>query len=139
MMDDAGFLREARDPSEVRAATLEYMHRALASGEIRCWVAEVEGRPVGSAGVVVLQKPPGAAELTGREAYILNVYTVPEHRRRGIATALTERLLDWCESEGIRKMSLHATEEGARIYRRFGFQEDSRAMILRRYGGPSRH
>ena len=132
-MDDAGFLGDAEDPSVVRGATLEYMRRALSTGELACWLADVNGRPAGSAGVVVLRKPPGAVELSGREAYILNVYTLPEHRGRGIATALTERVLEWCEAEGIRKISLHATEGGARIYRRFGFEADSRAMVLRRY------
>ena len=133
MMEDAGFLAEAKDPDAVRAATLDYMRRTLPSGELRCWLADVDGAPAGSAGVVVLRKPPGAVELTGREAYVLNVYTLPEHRRKGLATALTERVLEWCASQGIRKISLHATGDGARIYERFGFRNEGREMILRRY------
>jgi GNAT superfamily N-acetyltransferase len=133
MMDDAGFLADAEDVAAVRAATLEYMGRALPAGELRCWLAEMDGAPVASAGVIVLHKPPGAAELSGREAYILNVYTLPEHRGRGIATSLTTVVLQWCEAEGIRKISLHATHAGARIYRRFGFEDDPRAMVRRRY------
>jgi GNAT superfamily N-acetyltransferase len=132
MSRDAGFISDADDVSELREATRRYMLERIGSEEFLCWIAEVDGAPAASAGVIVRSGPPNLRDTTGREAYLLNVYTLPEHRRKGLATALTERVLDWCASQGFRKLSLHATEDGARIYERLGFQEDSRAMILRR-------
>ena len=78
------------------------------------------------------RQPPNRRDLLGREAYVLNVYTLPEHRRSGLATLLTERVLAWCEGQGIKKIVLHATEDGVRIYERFGFQDEQREMVLRR-------
>jgi GNAT superfamily N-acetyltransferase len=132
MSRDAGFISEGDDIAELREVTRRYMHDALRSGEFRCWIAEVEGTPVASGGVIVLRKPPNLRDLQGREAYLLNVYTLPEHRGHGLATELTERALGWCRSQGIRKISLHATEDGARIYQRFGFKAEEREMVLRR-------
>jgi GNAT superfamily N-acetyltransferase len=132
MSRDAGFISETDDVSDLRTATRRYMLEKVGSGEFQCWIAEVDGRPAASAAVIVRIGPPNLRDITGREAYLLNVYTLPEHRKKGLATALTEKVLEWCASQGFRKISLHATEDGARIYDRFGFEEDSQAMILRR-------
>jgi len=132
MSRDAGFLSDEDDLEALREATRAYMREALASGEFRCWLAERDGVPVASAGVVLRRQPPNRRDLRGREAYILNVYTLPEHRRNGLATLLTERVLAWCEAQDIKKLVLHATEDGARIYERFGFKDEQREMVLRR-------
>ena len=132
MSRDAGFLSDDDDVAALREATREYMRRAVASGEFRAWLAERDGVPVASAAVLPRRQPPNRRDLLGREAYVLNVYTLPEHRRNGLATLLTERVLAWCEEQGIKKIVLHATEDGARIYERFGFQDEQREMVLRR-------
>jgi ribosomal protein S18 acetylase RimI-like enzyme len=132
MSRDAGFLSDEDDVETLRGATRVYMREAVASGEFRCWVAEKDGTPVASAAVLLRRQPPNRRDLLGREAYLLNVYTLPEHRRNGLATLLTERVLAWCEAQGIKKIVLHATEDGARIYKRFGFKDEEREMVLRR-------
>ena len=132
MSRDAGFLSDDDDVDALRDATREYMGKAVASGEFRAWLAERDGVPVASAAVIVRRQPPNRRDPLGREAYVLNVYTLPEHRRNGLATLLTERVLAWCEEQGIKKIVLHATEDGARIYERFGFQGEQREMVLRR-------
>ena len=131
MMADAGMLDDETDLPGLRAATGVYLTRTLASGEFHSWVAEVEERPVACAAVVILLKPPGTANHSGREAYVMNVYTLPRHRGQGLATALAERVLDWCRGQGLSKVSLHATEAGGRIYRRLGFEPRSTEMVLR--------
>ena len=132
MSRDAGFIKGEDDVTELREATRRYIREKVGSCELRCWIAELDGVPVASAAVMVRHGPPNLKDLRRREAYVLNVYTQPEHRRKGLATALTQRVLEWCASRGIRKISLHATGDGARIYERFGFRDEEREMILRR-------
>jgi ribosomal protein S18 acetylase RimI-like enzyme len=132
MSRDAGFLTDEDDVESLREATVVYLGETLASGEFRCWLAECDGLPVSSAAVLLRRQPPNRRDLRGREAYVLNVYTLPEHRRSGLATRLTEHVLAWCESEDLKKIVLHATEDGARIYERFGFRAEEREMVLRR-------
>jgi len=50
--------------------------------------------------------------LECRRATILNVYTDPAYRRRGIARALMETMIDWCRSEGFAHVTLHASDDG---------------------------
>jgi len=107
--------------ASMEAAVSTYLRAALPSGEYRGWVAEIEGRVVGCGGLVVQHMPPGPRNLDGRQGYILNIYTVPEWRDHGIATAIVQTMLDHLRQMGVPVATLHATEAGRPIYERFGF------------------
>ena len=53
-----------------------------------------------------------------------------EHRRRGIGEALLQRLLSDRDEIGIRRLVLHATEQGRTLYERFGFAPNPDWMEL---------
>lgn len=48
------------------------------------WVATSDQCIVGTATLAEYRRPPYLGNLSGREAYLLNVFTVPAHRRQGI-------------------------------------------------------
>lgn len=60
----------------------------------------------------------------GLEAYLAELYVVPESRRRGHGSALMEAVLDACRERGCDTIDL-GTDEGDhdahRLYERFGF------------------
>ena len=77
-------------------------------------VAECDGVVVGYAGLCHVLD----------EADIANVATLPEYRRRGIASALILALLDFAREKGIASLMLEvrASNEGAiALYEKFGF------------------
>jgi GNAT superfamily N-acetyltransferase len=110
-------------------ATASYLREALPRGEYLAWVAEQNGTPatvIGGAGVQlrpILPRPrPGVSELElGPEAIVLNVYVEPAWRRRGVADALVRTVLDALATRGIRRVVLHASADGRRLYERLGF------------------
>jgi GNAT superfamily N-acetyltransferase len=53
---------------------------------------------------------------------ILNVYTEPEFRRRGIARQIVVTILDWAQQRGLRTINLHASNEGRSLYEKLGFE-----------------
>ena len=57
----------------------------------------------------------------GPEAIVLNVYVEPAWRRRGVAETLMRVVLDALAARGIRRIVLHASDEGRRLYERIGF------------------
>lgn len=57
----------------------------------------------------------------GRHAIVLNVYTEPAWRRRGLAELLMRRVLAWAREERLDRLVLHASQEGRRLYERLGF------------------
>jgi len=99
-----------------------YFQEHLPSGAFRVWVAENQGETVASIGLVIHSIPPSPKNLIGKEAYVMNLVTLQEFRRRGIAKKLILHVLDTARSEGIRVVSLHASAEGHRLYEGLGFE-----------------
>jgi ribosomal-protein-alanine N-acetyltransferase len=57
--------------------------------------------------------------------HVMNIATDPDHRRRGIATALLERLFELTANDGERGYTLEvrvSNEDAIRLYERLGFQ-----------------
>jgi predicted acetyltransferase len=89
-------------------------------------VAEAAGTAIGGAGVQlrsILPRPrPETDDIEfGPEAIVLNVYVEPAFRRRGVADALMRTLLDALAARNIRRIVLHASKEGRRLYEGLGF------------------
>ncbi len=87
------------------------------------WLAEVDGRPAGSAAVLWFPHPPGLLSPGGLEAYVLNVYTKPEFRRLGIARALMATVVEAARAGGVNRIWLRASSEGRPLYEEIGFGE----------------
>jgi GNAT superfamily N-acetyltransferase len=128
MFHDMGTLAAQQIPS-LQDATAVYLRNAIPRGEYLAWVAEQPGDSssiVGGAGVQlrpILPRPrPGSDALeVGPEAIVLNVYVETPWRRRGVADALMRALLQELAGRGIRRIVLHASDEGRRLYERLGF------------------
>jgi GNAT superfamily N-acetyltransferase len=54
-------------------------------------------------------------------AWVGMVLVDPDYRRRGIATRLTEKALDYLRGRGVRTVKLDATPAGRPVYERLGF------------------
>ena len=110
-------------------ATADYLKKAIPEGSFRSWLACDNDRVVAGGAVVISPWPAHAYDLECRRATILNVYTEPEYRRRGIARQIMEAMIAWCEQEGFARVSLHASNQGRHLYESLGF-EDSNEMRL---------
>ena len=109
--------------------TADYLNKAIPEGSFRSWLACDNARVVAGGAVVISSWPAHAYDLECRRATILNVYTEPEYRRRGIARRIMETMIAWCKQEGFARVSLHASEHGRPLYQSLGF-EDSNEMRL---------
>jgi GNAT superfamily N-acetyltransferase len=126
---------ENDDATVVRNSLLEYFAKAIPSEDFVAWVAEYDGKIVATSGMVVWQKPAiyGGVE-TGKLGYLLNFYTVPEARRKGIGTRLLNELIREAKSLGLKYLHLHASKDGINIYRRAGFVEPGEPELELRFG-----
>ena len=112
-----------------------HLRRALTRGEYLGWVAARDGEVVAGAGVVLrplLPRP--SAPRGGREAYVLNVFTEPGHRRRGLACRLVREILSWARREGAVRVSLHASDQGRPVYEALGFRPTREMRIVLKKG-----
>ncbi len=72
-------------------------------------------------------------QITGdRIAHIFLLYVVPEHRRRGIATALMNLVEAWAKARGDRAIGLQVFQANAialNLYNQLGYQTQSLSMV----------
>jgi len=126
MFTDMG-LADPNDPAgldAMEATFAPYVTRALGVGLYRGWLAETDGGcVVAGGGLIVHEWParPGNPSDPHR-AYILNVYTEPDHRKRGLARRIVMTILAWCRAEGFWAVSLHASTYGRPLYESLGFE-----------------
>jgi ribosomal protein S18 acetylase RimI-like enzyme len=120
------FAPDEGDDQAARATVAEYLARTLASEEFLAWLVLDDDVPVATGGMVIyerMMRSKGAG--VGREGYILNVYTLPDHRRRGHAERMMQALLECARERGAR-LTLVATDDGVPLYRKLGFTHDDR-------------
>lgn len=114
----------------VRRASEPWTARMIDKGNYLGWITEDKGRPIASAGMLILDWPPHPFDPTGESrAYLLNVFVEPDYRRRGLARALIELSLAEARRREIRVVSLHASLEGAALYAQLGFKTTNEMLF----------
>ena len=77
----------------------QYFSVALRTGTYKGWLAE-EGNSqiIGGGGIVVSAWPGYPSENHAQRVWILNMYTEPHARRRGVAKRLMDVMIEWCRT-----------------------------------------
>ncbi len=117
----ANRLSDDVDLSEVERQSRAYYRWALQADMHIAYLVFDGERFVGSGGVSFFRVLPTCHIPSGEKAYIMNMYTVPEYRRRGIARHVLDLLVrDSCR-RGITAIMLEATAAGRPLYEKYGF------------------
>ena len=74
--------------------------------------------------LLLVEKPPSPRFPHGHTGVLFNVYTVPEHRRQGLARRVMDLLITDATARALDVLELHATEDGYPLYRSLGFEDD---------------
>lgn len=105
----------------MRHSIRDYLRRTIPGGECHNLLTEVEGEVAATGSIVFYELMPGYRMPAGRKGYIMNIYTKPEYRRRGLAGAIVKGLLDEARRRGVDAVHLHATAQGEPVYRALDF------------------
>ena len=127
----ANKLSDDEDMSVVEEESKAYYRRALETGEHIAYLVYDNGAFVGAGGVSFYQVMPTYHNPTGKKAYIMNMYTAPEYRRKGIAIHTLDLLVKDAREQGVSQITLEATEMGRSLYEKYGFvkMEDEMELI----------
>lgn len=126
MFRDMGEIAEHLEP-DLTQASESFFRAAIASGEYVAWLAvtqHVREEVVAGAGLwlrPMIPRPRTDGIAQGPEALIVNVYTDPAWRRRGLAALLMHHVLDYTRANGIQRVLLHASKDGRPLYESLGF------------------
>ena len=126
----ANKLSDDVDMSLVEQETCAYYKRALETGEHIAYLVYDNGTFIGAGGVSFYQVMPTYHNPSGKKAYIMNMYTAPEYRRRGIAFHTLDLLVKAAKEQGVSQIALEATDMGRPLYERYGFVKMEGEMEL---------
>ena len=130
MFTDMGVVFDALALADVTRAWLRSM---IPAGEYHAWVCEIaSGEIVAGGGASLLKWPPGPLSVRGdRLAFVYNVYTEPEHRKRGLARRVMETIHAWCDQHGIGALALNASPAARHLYDSLGYVDAPSPMLFK--------
>jgi len=127
MFRDMGAIQPELEES-LRQTSAAYFASAIPAGEYVGWIAYARdsSEPIAGGGVQLRSLLPrpnatGDGVLLGREGLVLNVYTEPGWRRRGIARQLMDAIIAWAADAGVVRLVLSASPAGRSLYEQIGF------------------
>jgi GNAT superfamily N-acetyltransferase len=136
MFHDMGEIAEHLE-RELAEASESFFRSALASGEYLAWFAvtnDAGEEVVAGAGLwlrPMLPRPGADGIAKGVEALIVNVYTEPAWRRRGLAALLMRHILEYTQENRIMRVLLHASKDGRSLYESLGFVPTTEMRLVR--------
>jgi GNAT superfamily N-acetyltransferase len=109
--------------AELRKTLKKYYTKHIGNKTCFSYIAEHKNNFVGFGTFVLRHQPGNFSTITGKTAYILNMYTLPPYRGLGIATGILERMMVKAKKLSVKRVELRASKMGEPIYRKFGFRE----------------
>ena len=135
MFRDMGH-RDEQALDSMSEAFRPWLRRKMQAGEYLAWfVLAPDSSIAAGLGLWLMDWPPHMVAAGRWRANILNVYTEPPHRRRGMARALMHVALDWCAAHEIGGIILHASSEGRALYESLGFSPTNEMRLVRSLDG----
>jgi GNAT superfamily N-acetyltransferase len=127
---------QATEEARLNDASATYFRAALESGEYLAWLAvqtAAANEVVAGAGLILrpmIPRPGTTGSIETREATIVNVYTEPAWRRKGIAALVMQQVIDYTRVERINRVSLHASDDGRPLYELLGFAPTNEMRLV---------
>lgn len=132
------FVEMGHDANKTDAAiraTESLFCRSLAEGRYRGFFFEDNlNRVVAGGGVITYEFHVGPQDSSPHRSWIVNMYTEPNHRRRGLARMIMAALVDLCRELGWAVTYLHASPDGRPLYESLGFKATNEMVVNLRPG-----
>lgn len=123
-------LREegANEDIDLRPALRDYYMRHMKDGTFVSWIAEDEGKIIGTSGMSFVEKPPYFGCPSGKMGLLSSMFTNPAYRRKGIAKELLHRVVEEAKNYGCGTVQITASDMGVKLYTAYGFVHNGNFM-----------
>ena len=92
MLKEMNNVTSEEERMNIEQANLEYFRKVLCDDTFIAWIAIDNEEVIATSGLSFSVVPPFFPVLDGKVAYIMNMYTLPSYRKRGIGTELFKRV-----------------------------------------------
>lgn len=110
--------------AKINAALPEYFNKHI-DKDMFAFAAVEDGTVISGAFLVIIEKPANPAFPTGKIGNVLNVFTLEQYRRKGIAARVMKMLMEYAEGSRLDFLELKATSDGYPLYKKLGFSEEA--------------
>jgi GNAT superfamily N-acetyltransferase len=119
-----GFEMTAESAALIKAQLESYYPEHINRDFFAALAEDDKGNVLSSAFLVIFEKPANSRSFpTGKTGLLLNVLTYPEHRRKGFAKRILERLIEEAKRHNLSYIELSSSEMGKALYEKLGFRE----------------
>ena len=122
--------KDIADQCDFQERTYSYFRKHISDDSYISWIALDEDKVVATSGLCFYFAPPTYKNPSGIVAYIMNMYTKPEYRNKGIATKLLGYIVEEAKSRNCIKITLNASDMGRPVYEKFGFIDIKDDMVM---------
>lgn len=130
LLKEVDEIQSEEEENKIVNATKSYLETEVANNNFVSYIAKSDEGVVSVSGVSFFKRPPYLENLQGIEAYILNMYTLPNHRSQGLARQLLEKCIEECKKRNVKRIWLHASKDGEPLYKSMGFEFKGSEMQL---------
>lgn len=120
LTEDYGGLTEIQS-EKIRNQLPMYYHNHL-NKDLFVYVVRSE-KIISCSFLLVSEKPANPSFINGITGTVLNVYTKPEFRKKGIAGKIMEFLISDAKKMKLDFIELKATDDGYNLYKSVGFED----------------
>lgn len=117
------------DVEKLKNSTMEYYLKNIDKTLITYGVIEKD-KIVSIGSLCLFERIPYIENLSGKEGYILNIYTLPEYRKKGYGKEIIKKLIEYSKDIGIKRLWLNASDEGKKLYSKLGFKNKENEMEI---------
>lgn len=123
------------DPNTLDAELLDRAYLNKLNNELgttcNLWVVRTDNNDVvASGGVTMVSMVPVPDDYSCTVAYIHSVFTETEFRKHGLAEQVMETIRQFCKKKGIKRLILNASDAGAPLYEKLGFEPATNSMRM---------
>jgi len=108
--------------NNLRNQMTNYFSKATIDNTCISFIAKYGNEIAGIGSVHIREMPGNFKNPSGKWGYIMNMYTVPGFRKRGVCTGILKELINEGKRAGITAFELHASILGESVYVKNGFE-----------------
>lgn len=109
----------------------EYFTENIANGSFVSWLAVCNGEIIATSGIAFYRLPPHYGNVTGLIGHVVNMHTLKNHRKKGIAKYLLGKVIEEARMRGYRMIRVNSSSMGRFLYKSFGFYEKNNLLEYR--------
>lgn len=118
----------------IKENTKQFLVNEMTNKSLISWIALNNQNIVCMGCINFFSFPPNDWCPSGKTAYIGNVYTLPDFRKKGIGSNVVFYLIEEAKLHQCERILLNTTEMGRTLYEMHGFEDSSTAMAFYPFG-----